>query len=234
LAEPDHENDTLARAKAGDQTAREELLQAYKPLVQRVAVAFCRRRLEWGHDDELSVGLIALNEAIDSYAPGRGATFSTYAYMVIKSRLIDYQRRENRQQKVVVAAVDHAQEVLPGDDEWLAWERGEEIRRYAQELAGYGISLRALAAASPRHQDTRRTLLRAARCLATAPLFDELRRTRRVPMQELAERASVHRKQLERGRKYIVALALVFGAPEQYSHMAAYLAGLDGGERDAR
>ncbi|MBC7335175.1 MAG: hypothetical protein H5U01_02725 [Clostridia bacterium] len=49
-------------------------------------------------------------------------------------------------------------------------------------------------------------------------------------MQELARASRVHRKTLERGRKYLIALALVLGAPEKYSHLAAYLARLDGGE----
>ncbi|MBC7346901.1 MAG: RNA polymerase sigma factor SigI [Clostridia bacterium] len=227
---PDREMEILARAKAGDAVAREEILLAYRPLVQRVASAFCRRPLEWGRDDELSIGLIALNEAIDSYRVERGASFRTYAHLIIRSRLTDYLRRESRQQKAAAAAAAQNQKALPGEEEWLAWERGEEIKRYAGELARFGITFQELAAICPKHRETRHRLIQAARHLAAAPLLDELRRTGRVPLQELARASRVHRKTLERGRKYLIALALVLGAPEKYSHLAAYLARLDGGE----
>lgn len=236
MTEPDREKEILVKAQAGDAAAREEIILAYKPLVLRVASAFCRRHLQWGRDDELSVGLIALNEAIDSYRSDKGASFASYAQLVIRSRLTDYLRRENRQMKLAAAAAEQAAEPLPAEEEWLAWERGEEIKRYARELAEFGISFRELAAACPKHRDTRRNLVKAARHLAAEPLFGELRRTGRVPMRELALASGVHRKTLERGRKYIVALALILGAPEKYSYLAAYLARLeqgDGGETGA-
>ena len=235
MTAPDREKEMLVQAQAGDAAAREEIILAYRPLVFRTASAFCRRPLEWGRDDELSVGLMALNEAIDTYRSEKGASFAFYAQMVIRSRLADYLRRENRQARLAAAAAAQPMAAEPAEEEWLVWERAEEIRRYAQELAEFGLTFRDLVAACPKHRDTRQNLIKAARHLATTPLFTELKRTKRVPLAELALASGVHRKTLERGRKYIIALALVLGAPEKYPYLSSYLAPLEkggGGKKD--
>jgi RNA polymerase sigma factor len=60
-------NSWLEQAQSNDQQARENLLNHFRPMIRQEAQRICRRCLEWGRDDELSVALIAFNESINAY-----------------------------------------------------------------------------------------------------------------------------------------------------------------------
>ncbi len=50
-----------------------------------------------GRDDEASIAMIAFNEAIDAYSSdGGGASFLSFAEIVIKRRMVDFFRRQAR------------------------------------------------------------------------------------------------------------------------------------------
>ncbi|OWZ84378.1 sigma factor [Natranaerobius trueperi] len=51
---------------------------------------------EWENDDELSIALLAFNEAINHYDLTSEKKFKNYSRMLIKSRLIDFFRKESR------------------------------------------------------------------------------------------------------------------------------------------
>ena len=51
-----------------------------------------------GRDDELSIGLIAFNSAIDSFEPGRKVPFLAFCRVVIINRLKDYYRQTAKYQ----------------------------------------------------------------------------------------------------------------------------------------
>lgn len=213
------DEDLLARARCGVAAAREQFLAEHKPYIQRVASAYCKRSLAWENDDELSVALIAFNEAIDSYRPGQGAQFLPFAAIVIRRRLVDYFRQESRHRHL--ALDDPAGEAELGVAEVLASaaafrqrsedeERELEIIQYEETLRAYGLTLEDLVLGSPKHRDTRQTLKEAARVLATTPeLAAHLKKHRQVPLKEMVVRTGISRKILETGRKYIVALALL-------------------------
>ena len=59
--------DLVAKARAGDDRARERILHEYRPFFLRVASSVCRKYLVLGRDDEASIAMIAFNEAIDAY-----------------------------------------------------------------------------------------------------------------------------------------------------------------------
>ena len=65
-------------AKAGP-VSRNRFLEEYRVFVRKIASAHCRRLLEWGRDEELSIAMIALDSAIDGYQPDKGAKFETFA-----------------------------------------------------------------------------------------------------------------------------------------------------------
>jgi len=56
----------------------------------------CKRPLEWGQKDELSIALIAFNSAIDSYDARKQVPFLPYAKVVIQNRLKDFFRKSSR------------------------------------------------------------------------------------------------------------------------------------------
>ncbi|MBC7107032.1 MAG: hypothetical protein H5T97_13980, partial [Firmicutes bacterium] len=169
---PDVE-ELLARARGGDPEARESLIGDHRQFVLQVAAAYCKRPLDWSCD-EFSVALVAFNEAIDTFQPHRGVPFLAFARLVIKSRLADHFRQEQRQTRETLVGAHAPQEAFR--DAWMAHadavanrERREELEAYRGLLARYDLALPSLFKATPRHRYRRRTLIAAARSLARRP-----------------------------------------------------------------
>lgn len=219
----------LRRARSGDEAARERLLEGLRPFVLRAAAQICRRRLEWGIDDELSVAFIALNEAVDRYREERRVPFLAFARLLIKSRLTDYLRRQARASIVLDGGETAAGGEAAGawEEHWIneaALEREEEIKEFSNLLNSFGITFAELVKCSPKHGDTRQVLLRTARVLAQSPdLAARLFRTKKLPVLELARLTGVHPKTLERGRKYIIAVALIWHHCQDFLYLCSYL-----------
>ena len=68
---------TLARARAGQEAAVAAVLTHMMPLLRRLAARAVCPGLEF--EDALQEGIIGLFRAIQTYDPGRGASFETYA-----------------------------------------------------------------------------------------------------------------------------------------------------------
>lgn len=206
----------VAQARAGSNQARNDVLNRLKPFAGRIAVHTTGRSLAWENDDELGVALSALNEAIDAFDPRAGAKFESFAAQVIRRRLIDHARREVRYRRKVLSLddlnIDPATPVPPeGCDLPLA------VEALKRELRRYGLGFSDLVRASPKHRDTRETLIRAARALAADPEMRQVLETqRRLPLTRLMQVTGLSRRVLERGRRYIIAIVLILAKPEFY------------------
>ena len=84
----------------GDVQAADRLISSYLPFIKAETAKFLKRPPIEGQDDELSIAMMAFHEAIGSYSRTRGA-FLKYAGMLIRSRLIDYSRRNRRHDGVI-------------------------------------------------------------------------------------------------------------------------------------
>lgn len=211
----------LAEAAAGNGDAREQLLQSYLPFVDRVVANTCGRSVG-RTDDEFQIALLALNEAVDAYQVGRGS-FIGFAETVMRRRLIDSFRQTKRLREIPFTAFDeeddegntqNAVEVETALREHRLSEenaaRAEEIRRYSEELSGYGLTFAGLVDLTPRHADARESALSVARMIAEdGELSAWFRKHRALPLKQLEDRASVSRKTMERQRNYIVAAVLI-------------------------
>src|SRR5690554_7585296 len=60
-------DDLLKRAQMGDPQSREVIIETMQPYIVRIASNYCGRYLHTGTDEEISVAMLALNEAIDGY-----------------------------------------------------------------------------------------------------------------------------------------------------------------------
>ncbi len=239
----DHEIKTLLnRSMAGDSMAREKLIAKCRPFVHRTACAQAGRGLEWGVDDELSIALIALNQAVEVYQPQKGVPFLAFARIVIQSRLKDYWRKENRYYQKTVPLVRTSEknpewtlEVQQAWDDYrdqqIAWERGEEIQQFSQLLKDYKITFNNLVSSSPRHFDYRDTLLQVATYLAQNTLLMEYLLTKKkLPVKRLANQMGINAKTVERGRRYIIAVALIFYYKDEFTHLGNYIQPASGEE----
>src|SRR5690349_19640673 len=77
----------IARARAGDEASREQLIEKLLPLVGSYARRFPTEGLD--HTDLLQEGIVGLLRALERYDPGRGVPFPAYATWWIRRSLQD-------------------------------------------------------------------------------------------------------------------------------------------------
>ena len=205
-----------------DPEAADAFIGQYIGFIRSETVKFTHAAPEDGHEDELSIAMLAFYEAILSYERGRGA-FLPYAARAIRNRLIDHYRTEKRHGTVISLHApagdeedrtlldtlpDHRDEI--GDYEARSASQ-QEIREFGEQLGRFGITFSDVADNCPR-QD--RTLAACRRVLDHArshpELLDRLVASGRLPINELAAGSGVEKKTLERHRKYLVAILLAF------------------------
>ena len=197
-----------------DTAAADAFVQQYLPFVRAETVRFTRQAIEQGHEDELSIALLAFYEAILSYEKGRGA-FLPYAARAIRNRLIDHFRAERRHRGQVSMQASAGEDgrtlagTLPARDLRLASR--QEIAAFGAQLEQYGICFSDVADNCPRQQrtlDACRRVLDYAR--SNPALLDRMVQTGRLPMAELAQGSGVDKKTMERHRRYLFAILLAF------------------------
>ena len=79
-----------------DPQKKDLLIKQFKPFIASVIQKRLGKFLAYGVDDELSIGLLAFNEAINSYNINKGR-FLSFSRLVITNRIIDYYRKQSRQ-----------------------------------------------------------------------------------------------------------------------------------------
>lgn len=197
----------------------DDLIRKYLPYIRSEA-SKCISRLCTEQDDEFSIAMIAFHEAILGYEHGKGA-FLNYASMLIRSRIIDFQRKEVRHQGNISIYAE------TGDDEKtildeLADDRDhfeesanleatkQEIEELSAVMAEFDVSFSDVADNSPKQERTLEACASAIRYAAENKfLLDELLRTKKLPMAQLVLGSGAERKTLERHRKYILAMLLI-------------------------
>src|SRR3972149_8425887 len=71
------------------------LISDFKPFIASVVQKKIGKYLEYGVDDELSVGLSAFMEAVNSFDAKKG-TFLSFSRLVINARVIDFLRKKSK------------------------------------------------------------------------------------------------------------------------------------------
>ncbi|MFD0961281.1 RNA polymerase sigma factor SigI [Paenibacillus chungangensis] len=225
----------ISMIRQGDEEAREQFIAEYYPYIAKVASGFCKRYVDPERDDEFSVALLAFNEAIDRYDSLAGASFLGFSATVIRRRLIDHVRKEERHLRTVPYSsfdtekdegtfniLELSEAMAVHEDNRIMEERRYEIIELGKELRNYGIAFAELPEQSPKHADSRELLIGIARLLASdAGLMKLLKEKRRLPIKELMEAGGVSRKTIERNRKYLITIALVLSG--SYPYMNDYL-----------
>lgn len=221
-------------AQQGDNEARDDLISQYQPFIAKCASEVCKRYINPSQDDEFSIGLIAFNDAIDSYATDKGAAFLSFAKLIIKRRIIDYIRQqkahisvasldetyENEEQMENPAEIQISREKFTEETE--AWYRREEIRELQVQLRRFRLTFEDITEAAPKHKDARESAMQVARIVhGDKCLRSKVLDKGRLPIKDLDGKVSVSKKTLERNRKYIIALVLILSG--DYVYLKEYL-----------
>lgn len=222
----------LNRAKA-DPDNRNQYLEQHRSFIRATACAICGRPLEWGRDEELSIALMAFNAAIDAWTPQGGASFKSFARTLIKRRLIDYfrqqQRHSSREQPVAELPVIHGAD---DQEEFQRLERAWEIRAFEKMMGRYDITFAMLANESPSHQGVRERLLQAVKKIDAEPgLTEDILSRGRLPLEHLVQVTGMTKKMLAKRRRYLLALLAVRHRLADFPFIGTYL-GLGGKQHD--
>ncbi len=196
------------------------------------------------NDDECSIALIAFNEAIDSYEESKGDFFAL-ASIVIKRRLLDYIKGENKHKNEILtdslgADIDSSDEDLniafnmelkAKEAELSASNNSftpststmqDEIASLGDVLNKYGFSFFDLVDCSPKSVKTKKACSEAINfVLKNEEVLNKMRKTLLLPIKEIMDNSKVPRKLLERHRKYIIAAVEILDG--DYPQIAEYM-----------
>lgn len=214
----------VMQAQKGSGRAREQLLVKHRNFVAKVCSNVCNKHLAWENDEELSIGLMALNEAIDAFDVKAKVQFTTFARTVIKRRLIDYLRSQtkytNEQLNTFRDDIDELEAASNARSQDIYRENryhenlAELMEYYAARLDEFDIDINQLHKISPKHKDTRDSLFKAALTIKQDKMMMRyLLRYGHLPIKSLSPACNLSRKVLEKGRKYIIALVLILIDP---------------------
>lgn len=204
-----------------DMTAADSFISDYIPFIKAQVSKLMKRPVNIQQDDEYSVAMIAFHEAINGYSKTRG-TFLSYASLLMRNRIIDFWRKNNRHNQVIsinapTSNEDQTIEDSLTDDEdheenlAIREATKEEIIELSTQLRAFDVSLTDIADNSPKQE---RTLAACKRVVAyvkeDAELMEDFLRTKRLPLKKLTDGSKVARKTIERHRKYIIGLLLIY------------------------
>ncbi len=187
-------------------------------------------------DDEYSVALSAVSEAVRSYDANKG-DFWSYAAFVIKSRETNFYRKNAR-------TAEHefpvSPEIFGGDlpdeeaDRALGKDISEktavivdmtlrdELDELDEALQEYGIDFFDLVECSPRARKSRESCVEVLKAIFTPPpLMGEIIKTRTLPIKKILERCGISRKLIDRHRKYLISSAVILSG--DYPAVAEFL-----------
>lgn len=217
--------ETIAKIKCGDTQLKEGLINDYKPFIIKVISSVTGRFVDTKNSDELSIGLMAFDEAIESFNADKNVGFLSFAEIVIKRRVVDYIRKDIKNSNVYPFTYFESNDNEDNnifENKYMVVEPGslfdkielkEEIELFRKRLGEFDISLFDLVGNAPKHSDSKALAISIARVLAdNTALSDKLEKKKNIPMTDLLRIVQVNRKTVERNRKFIIAVYLIINS----------------------
>lgn len=226
--------DKMAVMAAKDEMVLRDFINSNKRFITNCAHKATRKFIT-GNDDEWSVALIAFSDAVKTYELEKGA-FLSYAETAIKRKLIDYYRAEKKHSPEYPVNPSAFETEPDEDDEDLSVkiavsEKLVQIHdnsiRYEIEAANaglnkFGFSFYDLAECSPKSIKTKQACKQAVLyIMEDKAIFEEIARTKKLPIKKIQKNTGLPRKSLESHRKYIIAALEILSG--DYPYLADYL-----------
>ncbi|MDO5027579.1 MAG: RNA polymerase sigma-I factor [Tissierellia bacterium] len=211
--------DSIFKAKSSLIEA-DKLIRKYLPFIKSESSKLVNRHISEG-DDELSIAMIGFHEAIKSYELEKG-NFISFASTIMKNRIIDYYRAESRHINQLSIEEELNGNKMPLEEKLSSHDRNlerleinidlkNEILEFNKLLSSHNLTLSDIVDNTPRQARTKHACQQVIKTLlANEDFMRELIASSRLPISKLAKKAHVSKKTIERHRKYIVAIALIY------------------------
>lgn len=201
-----------------DLDAADQLIERYIPYILKQVSNVFKKSIS-RQDEVYHIGLVAFHEAILSYDKSRG-NFLSYANLVIRSRVIDFERKQHTKYKTISLDAqineDHQTlyDVLSNDEseEQFALQLAtrDEILELGQTLERYHLNFSEIAENSPKQERTLEACRKVLNYACDHPeIIDEVVKTKKLPLSKILRHVEVERKTVERHRKYLMAMMII-------------------------
>lgn len=191
-----------------------EVIEGYMPMIIKTISETTGKYVSAENSEELSIGLMAFVEAIERYEETRGE-FTSFAKLIIKSRVINYLKKENKHQNVVSidALKEQGIDIL---DTYIEPAKSqdrlkEELDRLRQEIKLFGFGFDELVEEAPKHKDTRDYAINVSEKVSKEEAFTTfMYAKKRLPVTDISRKFSVTEKILKRSKKFIISVVIIF------------------------
>jgi len=225
-------NINLSKRVVAIQEGREDinaLINEYIPYIKSTASQAINQSVDQT-GEVMSVALLAFAEAIKSYDAQKGK-FLAFSKWVIKRRIIDFIRKETRQTGnityVDIYDYSNVDTFAVEDDYAIENPLAQEISTLTSQLKEYNIDFEDLVLASPKAKKTRNACAHAARyIIEDEQLYEDMVRLKQLPIKKIQINCDIPRKLLERHRKYIVTVIIIY--KNDYVYLREYVAFVKG------
>lgn len=209
---------------------RSEFINENKKFIYKCTYTISKRYLQWENDDELSIALIAFNKACDNYTESKG-NFYAYAKIIIKNSLIDYFRKIKNSPLLTFDNDDSNMEKLNNNNSISKFElemenknRADEIIELNNELIKYKIDFTSLIKNSPKHNDTRNNVLSLVlKICNNSEITSFIVKNKQLPVKQICIYTGLNKKFVDKWRKYIIVLFIIFINSEKFIYIKSYL-----------
>lgn len=190
------------------------LIESHMPFIISTITKITKRYVSLENDEEVSIALLAFNEAVQKYSDDRGP-FLPFAQLVITSRLKNYFKKENS--KYLKVSLDTLEEEgiqlseelkNPIEDKSLLIE---EIDLLKKEIDEFGFTLDELADEAPKHSDTRKNAINLSQKVSKdEPLTNFMFIKKRLPIKQITLKYTVTEKIIKGSKKFIITGIIIF------------------------
>lgn len=190
-----------------------EFIKEHIPFIIKTINEITGRYICLDNDEEISIGLLAFNEARQKYDYSKGH-FLPYAKLVIKSRILNYLRKEKNNnlkeslEKLREDGFDFSQELYnPIENQDILIEEMNILKTTIQD---FGFELDDLVEESPKHKDTRNRAIDLSKKINDDNKIKESMYTkRRLPIKEISIKYVISQKIIKRSKKFIITVVIV-------------------------
>ncbi|PAB58800.1 sigma factor [Anaeromicrobium sediminis] len=191
---------------------KSRVIEDHLPFIVHTITQVTGRYVEVENSEELSVGLMAFDEAMSKYNPDRGATFLSFARLVITSRIKDMINKERSRNKAI--SFDQMTEVH-GDqigiiDSNLENDVALEVKTWEYIIKKFGFDLEQLVDELPKHVDTRNNAIDLSEKISDDDeIVDRMYEKYKLPMAKVILRFRTTKKIVKRSKKFIIATVVI-------------------------